>query len=58
MKIGGVDCYVATPAGEYPKDKVLLYLPDALGMQSPNSQVSNGFGVTYPRSVLIGLVTP
>ena len=57
-KIGGVDCYVATPVGEYPKDKVLLYLPDALGMQSPNSQVGNGFGGTRPCSVLTGLATP
>ncbi|KAM6496810.1 Alpha/Beta hydrolase fold [Amanita muscaria] len=30
--IGGVNCYVATPTGEYPKDRVLLYLADALGL--------------------------
>jgi len=38
-KIGGVDSYVATPAGEYPKDKVILYLADAFGPQLPNAQV-------------------
>ena len=30
-KIGGIDCYVATPEGEYAKDKVLLYIPDIFG---------------------------
>ena len=39
-KLGGVDCYVATPTAEYSKEKVLLYFPDALGMQSPNCQAS------------------
>ncbi|KAK2465688.1 hypothetical protein APHAL10511_002232 [Amanita phalloides] len=31
-KIGGVDCYIATPDGDYEQDKVVLYLPDALGL--------------------------
>ncbi|KAF8677884.1 hypothetical protein AX14_004748 [Amanita brunnescens Koide BX004] len=31
-KIAGVDCYIATPTGDYAQDKVLLYLPDALGL--------------------------
>ncbi|KAF8626702.1 hypothetical protein AX15_004726 [Amanita polypyramis BW_CC] len=31
-KIGGVDCYIATPTGDHAQDKVLLYLPDALGL--------------------------
>jgi len=38
-KINGVDCYVATPEGDYAKDKVLLFLPDAFGMQLVNNQV-------------------
>ena len=37
-KIGGVHSYVATPAGEYPKDKAILFLPDIFGPQLVNSQ--------------------
>ncbi|KAI3616946.1 dienelactone hydrolase endo--beta-d-glucanase [Moniliophthora roreri] len=49
QKIGGVDCYVATPDGDYPKDKVILFLPDAFGIQLLNNQLlvsdfaANGF---------------
>ena len=39
-KIGGVDCYVATPTVDYPKDKVLLYIPDLFGPQLNNAKVS------------------
>ena len=39
-KIGGVESYIATPAGEYPKDKVILFLPDVFGPKLPNAQVS------------------
>jgi len=35
-KIGGVDCYVATPTIDYPKDKVLLFLTDVFGPQLIN----------------------
>ncbi|KAI3614062.1 dienelactone hydrolase endo--beta-d-glucanase [Moniliophthora roreri] len=38
-KIGGVNCYVATPSSDYPKDKVLLYLADVFGPQLPNAQL-------------------
>ena len=38
-KIGGVECYVATPSVDYPKDKVLLYLSDVFGVSLVNSQV-------------------
>ena len=38
-KIGGVDCYVATPESDYPKDKVILFLPDVFGPQLNNAQV-------------------
>lgn len=39
-KLGGVDSYVATPTIDYPKDKVLLFLPDAYGPGFLNAQVS------------------
>jgi hypothetical protein len=38
-KIGGVDSYVATPTGEYPQNKAILFLPDVFGGQLPNAQV-------------------
>ncbi|TFK71950.1 dienelactone hydrolase [Pluteus cervinus] len=37
--IGGVPCYVSTPAGDYPKDKIILFLADVMGPQSINAQV-------------------
>jgi hypothetical protein len=39
-KIDGVESYVATPAGDYAKDKVVLFLSDIYGPQLPNAQVS------------------
>ncbi|ESK84748.1 dienelactone hydrolase endo- -beta-d-glucanase [Moniliophthora roreri MCA 2997] len=53
-KIGGVDCYVAIPSIDYPKDKVLLYLADVFGVQLPNAQLlvdsfaENGFKTIAP----------
>ena len=38
-KIGGVDSYVATPAGDYPQNKAILFLSDVFGPQLPNAQV-------------------
>jgi len=38
-KIGGVDTYVATPSGDYPKDKVILFLADVHGPQLINARV-------------------
>jgi len=38
-EINGVNCYVATPSGDYPKDKVLLFLPDIFGPQLINAQL-------------------
>ena len=46
-KIGGVDCYVATPTTDYPKDKIVLYLPDAFGAHFPNSQVCPGVSAMH-----------
>ncbi len=38
--IGGIETYIATPAGEYPKDKVILFLTDAFGLKLENNKVS------------------
>lgn len=38
-KIGGIDSYVATPTGDYPKNKAILFLADAFGPQLCNNQV-------------------
>ncbi|KAG1738862.1 Alpha/Beta hydrolase protein [Suillus paluster] len=49
--IGGVPCYVATPAVDYPKDKVILFLPDVFGIELINAKLliddfgNNGFKV-------------
>ncbi|KAJ7435161.1 hypothetical protein B0H11DRAFT_1665042, partial [Mycena galericulata] len=37
--IGGVECYVATPTVDYPKEKVILFLTDVFGFALLNSQV-------------------
>ncbi|KAK0457850.1 dienelactone hydrolase endo-1,3,1,4-beta-D-glucanase [Desarmillaria tabescens] len=53
-QIGGVECYVATPAGEYPNNKVILFLPDAFGITLPNNQLladdfaKNGYKTIIP----------
>jgi hypothetical protein len=39
--IGGIECYVATPTVDYPKDKVLLFLTDVYGHIFHNAQVSH-----------------
>ncbi|EGN92089.1 hypothetical protein SERLA73DRAFT_147743 [Serpula lacrymans var. lacrymans S7.3] len=52
--IGGVKCYVGTPTTDYPKDKVVLYLFDAFGMELVNNLLlvddfaRNGFKVIAP----------
>jgi hypothetical protein len=38
-KIGGVDSYIATPEVDYPKTKVVLFLPDVLGITFNNNKV-------------------
>jgi dienelactone hydrolase len=51
VTIGGVACYVATPTVDYPKDKVILFLPDVFGIELINAKLladgfaSNGFKV-------------
>jgi hypothetical protein len=37
--INGVESYVATPSIDYPKDKVVLFLPDIFGHTLVNAQV-------------------
>jgi hypothetical protein len=38
--IGGVNCYVAVPKIDYPKDKAILFLTDIFGIQLINAQAS------------------
>lgn len=37
--IGGFNCYVATPTGDYPKDIVVLFLTDVFGLALNNNLV-------------------
>lgn len=39
VKIGGIDSYVVTPQGDYPKDKVVLFLTDVFGIPLVNNKV-------------------
>lgn len=49
--IAGVACYIATPTVDYPKDKVVLFLPDVFGIELNNAKLladdfaKNGFKV-------------
>ncbi|KAG6374765.1 dienelactone hydrolase [Boletus reticuloceps] len=49
--IGGVKCYLATPIVDYSKEKIVLFLPDAFGIELVNNQLlcddfaKNGFRV-------------
>ena len=49
-KIGGVDSYVATPTGEYPQNKAILFLADAFGPQLINNQVRSS--ITWQELLL------
>ncbi|KAF7299663.1 Dienelactone hydrolase endo-1,3,1,4-beta-D-glucanase [Mycena chlorophos] len=53
--IGGILCYVATPKGDYAKNKAILYLADAFGLYNyPNNKLladdfaRNGFLTIIP----------
>jgi len=37
--IGGVECYVATPTGDYPQNKVLLFCSDIFGIYLVNNKL-------------------
>ncbi|THV04734.1 alpha/beta-hydrolase [Dendrothele bispora CBS 962.96] len=53
-KIKDVNCYVASPEGDYAKDKVLLFLPDAFGMQFVNNQLLvDDFAINGFKTVMI-----
>ena len=39
-KIGGIETYVATPEGDYAKDKVVLIITDAFGLGLINNKVT------------------
>ncbi|KAI0369105.1 alpha/beta-hydrolase [Pilatotrama ljubarskyi] len=53
-QIGGVECYVATPKGEYSKEKVVLFLSDGFGIPLVNNKLlvddfaRNGFRTIMP----------
>ncbi|KAJ6496229.1 dienelactone hydrolase endo-1,3,1,4-beta-D-glucanase [Mycena sanguinolenta] len=52
--IGGITCYVATPAVDYPKDKVVLMLTNVFGLPLVNNKLladtyaQNGFKCIMP----------
>ncbi|KAH8104074.1 alpha/beta-hydrolase [Cristinia sonorae] len=58
-KIGGYDCYVATPSGDYSKDKVVLFLTDVFGLKFNNNLLladdfaRNGYKTIAP-DILVG----
>ncbi|KAJ6582983.1 dienelactone hydrolase endo-1,3,1,4-beta-D-glucanase [Mycena vulgaris] len=53
-KLGGVECYIATPTVDYPKDKVVLLLTDVFGLAFKNNLLladdfaRNGFKTIMP----------
>ncbi|KAL6301014.1 alpha/beta-hydrolase [Sparassis latifolia] len=53
-QIGGVECYVATPSVDYPRDKVILFLSDVFGIPLLNNRLlvddfaRNGFKTIMP----------
>ncbi|KAJ7432183.1 Alpha/Beta hydrolase protein [Mycena galericulata] len=53
-KIGGIDCYVATPTADFPKDKAVLFLTDVFGLALNNNLLladdfaRNGFRTVVP----------
>ena len=52
-----MESYVATPAGDYPKDKVVLLLTDVFGIPLNNNKVSTPLReVAYPHDDLEDVV--
>ncbi|KZT70800.1 alpha/beta-hydrolase [Daedalea quercina L-15889] len=53
-QIGGVECYVATPSGDYDKSKVVLFLTDVFGIPLNNNKLladdfaRNGYRTVIP----------
>ncbi|KAI1793472.1 dienelactone hydrolase endo-1,3,1,4-beta-D-glucanase [Ganoderma leucocontextum] len=52
--IAGIECYVATPSGDYPKEKVILFLTDVFGIPLINNKLlvddfaRNGYRTIMP----------
>ncbi|KAJ6457446.1 dienelactone hydrolase [Mycena vitilis] len=52
--IGGIQSYVATPTGDFPKEKVILFLTDVFGLSLENNKLladdfaQNGFKTIMP----------
>ncbi|KAI0064893.1 alpha/beta-hydrolase [Artomyces pyxidatus] len=52
--INGIKTYVAKPAGDYPKDKAVIFIPDVFGLELVNNTLlidgfaQNGFQVYSP----------
>jgi hypothetical protein len=56
-KINGVDCYIATPTVEYPKEKVLLYLTDIFGFAFNNCRLlADAFAKVRPSAHECGIL--
>ncbi|KAI0795811.1 alpha/beta-hydrolase [Abortiporus biennis] len=52
--INGVNVYIATPSGEFNKEKVLLYFPDVFGLELPNHQLqADDFALNGIRTVVV-----
>ncbi|KAJ7060931.1 dienelactone hydrolase endo-1,3,1,4-beta-D-glucanase [Mycena amicta] len=53
-QLAGVDCYIATPAGDYASDKAVLFLTDVFGLSLLNNKLlvddfaRNGFYTVMP----------
>ncbi|KAJ7663860.1 dienelactone hydrolase endo-1,3,1,4-beta-D-glucanase [Mycena polygramma] len=51
--IGGIESYVATPTGDYPKDKIILFLSDAFGVTLVNNQLlADGFAENGLKNII------
>jgi hypothetical protein len=50
--IAGIQCYIGTPTVDYPKDKAVLFLPDAMGIQLINNQACRPRRLRVGRNVL------
>ncbi|KAH8926445.1 hypothetical protein BT69DRAFT_1348053 [Atractiella rhizophila] len=61
--INGVKCYIGKPAGDYPKNKALVFLPDAFSIELNNNKLlvdayaKNGF-YTVAIDILDGDAVP
>lgn len=52
-QIGGVECYVATPTGDYPKNKVILFLTDVFGIPLVNNKLlADDFARTGLKTII------